>query len=495
MTQYNTPEIIPAWAEAGDKNDIPTNAEVQEGWPLTNTPPTRQRFNWLQNWLARGVRAWMQLGIPQWNAAEDYPQWAKVLDPHTGKTYQAKRANTNMDPENSPDDWERWGYSASDPNIDNVPTPPIWDNDNTVVNSEFVNRNGVFVPTAARATIDTAVTNAMFGGALIFEHAAVTRTATMPAASGIPVGRTLWIANRCTDVSGLVSIAATGTDKISPYGPVVTGQLGMDDASTLLLYYGEAICLRSNGNNKYEAIVFKTRRGITQPATAVGDMLATLDAVDARINALFVGSLKLVLHNDAPESGFLQAAGASVSRTTYSALFNKITIAVSGNNTSGQNTITAVPTAVFSRAQVGMPISGPGIGAGVTISAVNSGTNTITLSSPTSSGGSGLSYRICPWGVGDGSTTFQLPDLRGLFLRGLDMARGIDLNRVLGVQQGDDLISHNHTVPNYTPTGSFTQTGTAVTLAYSAGVNYGTSSTGGTETRPKNHAVQILIKY
>ena len=41
------------------------------------------------------------------------------------------------------------------------------------------------------------------------------------------------------------------------------------------------------------------------------------------------------------------------------------------------------------------------------------------------------------YGAGDGSTTFNLPDLRGEFMRGWDDGRGIDSGRVLGSAQGD----------------------------------------------------------
>ena len=39
------------------------------------------------------------------------------------------------------------------------------------------------------------------------------------------------------------------------------------------------------------------------------------------------------------------------------------------------------------------------------------------------------------WGVGDGETTFQLPDFRGEFLRGFDDGRGVDVGRVFGAWQ------------------------------------------------------------
>jgi phage-related tail fiber protein len=43
------------------------------------------------------------------------------------------------------------------------------------------------------------------------------------------------------------------------------------------------------------------------------------------------------------------------------------------------------------------------------------------------------------FGAGDGSTTFNLPDLRGEFLRGWDDGRGVDAGRVLGAGQAPSL--------------------------------------------------------
>lgn len=43
------------------------------------------------------------------------------------------------------------------------------------------------------------------------------------------------------------------------------------------------------------------------------------------------------------------------------------------------------------------------------------------------------------FGAGDGSTTFNLPDLRGEFLRGFDDGRGIDSGRVFGSRQAGSL--------------------------------------------------------
>ena len=43
------------------------------------------------------------------------------------------------------------------------------------------------------------------------------------------------------------------------------------------------------------------------------------------------------------------------------------------------------------------------------------------------------------YGVGDGASTFGLPDLRGVFVRGLDNGRGQDAGRVIGSYQSDEI--------------------------------------------------------
>lgn len=50
------------------------------------------------------------------------------------------------------------------------------------------------------------------------------------------------------------------------------------------------------------------------------------------------------------------------------------------------------------------------------------------------------------WGAGDGSTTFNLPDARGVSPRGFDNGRGLDPGRVFGSYQADAYASHSHGV-------------------------------------------------
>jgi phage-related tail fiber protein len=48
------------------------------------------------------------------------------------------------------------------------------------------------------------------------------------------------------------------------------------------------------------------------------------------------------------------------------------------------------------------------------------------------------------FGAGDGSSTFNVPDLRGEFVRGWDDSRGVDSGRNFATAQGDQNKQHNH---------------------------------------------------
>ena len=49
------------------------------------------------------------------------------------------------------------------------------------------------------------------------------------------------------------------------------------------------------------------------------------------------------------------------------------------------------------------------------------------------------------YGAGNGSTTFNLPDLRGEFIRGFDNGRGVDSGRSIASSQSDQNEAHTHT--------------------------------------------------
>ena len=98
------------------------------------------------------------------------------------------------------------------------------------------------------------------------------------------------------------------------------------------------------------------------------------------------------------------------------------------------------------------------------------------------------------FGVGDGSTTFALPDMRGYFSRGWDDGRGIDTGRTFGSIQADDFKSHGHTIYINTNKG-YSTGGTTWDFLGTYGAGTSTGAAGGTETRPKNIALLYCIKY
>jgi microcystin-dependent protein len=117
------------------------------------------------------------------------------------------------------------------------------------------------------------------------------------------------------------------------------------------------------------------------------------------------------------------------------------------------------------------------------------------------------------YGAGDSSTTFNLPDLRGYFVRGWDDNAGVDVGRVLGSTQAD-LVGpvtdpgHIHTDAGHvhaggvsiydnaaTGGGASASGGTSNTGSGNANIQSSvTGITGGAETRPKNVAMMYIIK-
>ena len=129
-------------------------------------------------------------------------------------------------------------------------------------------------------------------------------------------------------------------------------------------------------------------------------------------------------------------------------------------------------------------------------------------------------------GAGDGSTTFNVPDLRGEFVRGWDDSRGVDSGRSFGSSQSGQNAQHNHTAtatststvndPGHIHQVQYSNSdsgdgvieesgvglsGTEPTLSATTGITVNSATisisinnAGGSEARPRNVAMMYVIK-
>lgn len=117
------------------------------------------------------------------------------------------------------------------------------------------------------------------------------------------------------------------------------------------------------------------------------------------------------------------------------------------------------------------------------------------------------------YGAGNGTTTFNVPDGRAEFDRGLDDGRGIDVGRALGTAQGDAIRNITGFTGIFYRAGAVGSSGALFASAYSAnpakggvsgsdagdspGLNFDASLVVPTaaENRPRNVAYLPIIKY
>lgn len=98
------------------------------------------------------------------------------------------------------------------------------------------------------------------------------------------------------------------------------------------------------------------------------------------------------------------------------------------------------------------------------------------------------------FGAGDESTTFELPDLRGEFVRGWDNGRGVDAGRTFGSAQAEAFKAHTHTISVVSSSAASKTIPDGSTRGNLADT-VDSGSAGGTETRPRNVSLLPCIKY
>lgn len=96
------------------------------------------------------------------------------------------------------------------------------------------------------------------------------------------------------------------------------------------------------------------------------------------------------------------------------------------------------------------------------------------------------------WGAGDGTTTFQLPDMRGYFRRSVGTNSDGSAAGAFATKQTQEVQTHAH-LANQVNVSTSIQLGSSPYWVGN-GTSTATVATGGSETRPRNIAVLTCIK-
>lgn len=169
------------------------------------------------------------------------------------------------------------------------------------------------------------------------------------------------------------------------------------------------------GNLIWDQVTSSTGSGGGGGTTATGD-------------GDLVGTIKPWAGMSAPNQ-YLFTYGQQVSRTTYSVLFTAITSAQPAFCTSGNPTLTGLSdTTNF---WIGMTVEATCLAAGSS-TIISKTSSTVTLAANPNVT-SNVTATFFPWGNGNGSTTFNIPDFRGFAIAGNNNMGGV-ANSVLTTQ-------------------------------------------------------------
>lgn len=270
----------------------------------------------------------------------------------------------------------------------------------------------------------------------------------------------------------------------------------------------------------------------TAPTPSAGDndtSLATTAFVNTAVGAqVQPGDFKVVASRKAP-TGWLKCDGSAVSRTTYAALFAAIVPSL------GAFTMTIASPGVITLANHGLStgdtvyLTTTGALPGGLTAATNLyfvirvDANTLRLATSRANAYAGTAVNTsgtqsgvhtmwdCPYGLGNGSTTFNLPDARGRTLAGMDVDAGIAAGRMnqsnaegsygnLGASGGEqshilsvaELASHSHGLSQIKYSTTYTLTGSAVGLNASGSTVTQTTDNAGSNAGHNNVQPTLL---
>lgn len=166
------------------------------------------------------------------------------------------------------------------------------------------------------------------------------------------------------------------------------------------------------GNTVWDQVTVAPNPTPATAASGAGDFLA-------------IGTILPISGFTAP-TNYVMAYGQAISRSTYSDALTALTIASPAACVSGSASITSITSTA--QMSVGAPIEASCLTAGTTIASIL-GPTSVTVT-PVASGTASVTATVFPWGNGNGSTTFNVPDLRGRVLPGSDAMGGTAANRL-----------------------------------------------------------------
>lgn len=336
-------------------------------------------------------------------------------------------------------------------------------------------------------------------------NSATTFTIEAPTADLFPVANTTdwltkldWFKATLERTTGEVEIVHVG---VRSSGSAIFSNVlrGRDGTTALSFSAGETVGLRITSADLEGAInvtevnnVFTGSNEFTQPVTAdvTGDLTGNAATVT---NGVYTTGDQTI----AGVKTFSSAPTVPDGSFTFPKLQNIATARVLGRSTAGAGDVEELTLGANLTLSGGVLSAADGVPAGA-VTAFARNTAPAGWLNANGAAVSRVTYLTLfnaigiTFGGGDGSTTFNLPDLRGEFVRGWDNGRGADSGRVFGSAQGDAFRSHNHAMNFYSLTGANVG---ALGGAGSSSNYRNMSNEGGAETRPRNVALLYCIKF
>ena len=239
-----------------------------------------------------------------------------------------------------------------------------------------------------------------------------------------------------------------------------------------------------------------------------------------------IGAIYGSARSTAP-TGFLLCNGDPINRTTFSRLFNVIVpnMGVVTITIANPGVVTETAHGFQTGESIFLTTTGflpTGLSANILYFVINVTTDTFRLALNyanaidgtainTSGTQSGIhSIFACPYGIGDGTSTFNLPDLRSSTLRGRGLSTKFSTNTTtrMGFSENDAFGTHNHGGGSHSHTYGDNEM-TAYASPLQTGGSWGPVNTvkntsnsgtiistqGENETRMKNLGVNFFIKF